>query len=105
MNCLKQKLSHRDINLSFVDNVIADAGREFSGSLGMWGGFMRQAWIVHNSVCRVPYGAPPLKNGGDHSFGSRFGPLRNRARSFGATCWIPGVKTERTAKKRRKAGE
>ena len=56
----RKALSHRDINLSFVDNVISDAGREFSGSLGMWGGFMRQAFIVHNQVCRVPYGGISL---------------------------------------------
>ena len=34
---------------------------------------------------------------GRHSFGPLEDPL-----SFGAACWIPGVKTERTAKKRRK---
>ena len=32
----------------------------------------------------------PLKNGGDHSCCSRFGPLRNQPLSFGDACWIPG---------------
>ena len=31
-----------------------------------------------------------------------FGRYGTGPRSFGAACWIPGVKTERTAKKRRK---
>ena len=35
----------------------------------------------------------------------RFQPLRNGPRSFGATFWNPGVKTEKTAKKREKTGQ
>ena len=51
----------------------------------------------------------PLTNGGDHSFGSRFRPLRNRPPVF--WCHFPeswrqdGENSEKTAKKRAKMGE
>ena len=51
----------------------------------------------------------PLKNGGDHSFGSRFGPLRNRPRVFWCRLLDSGRRdgenSEKTEKKRAKLGE
>ena len=51
----------------------------------------------------------PLKNGGDHSFGSRFGPLRNRppvlwCHFLDSSCQ-DGENSEKTEKKRAKMGE
>ena len=50
----------------------------------------------------------PLKNGGDHSFGGRFGPLRNRPTVFWChflESWRQdGENREKTAKKRGKNG-
>ena len=43
---------------------------------------------------------PTPLDGGDHSFGSRFGSLRNRPPVFGAAFRVPGVETEKRAKKR-----
>ena len=51
----------------------------------------------------------PLKNGGDHSFGSRFGPLRNRPPVFWRRLldsWRQdGENSEKTEKKASKMGE
>ena len=51
----------------------------------------------------------PLKNGGDHSFGGRFGPLRNRPpvfwRHFLDSWRQDGENSEKTEKKRAKMGE
>ena len=51
----------------------------------------------------------PLKNGGDHSFGSRFEPLRNRPTVFWCRLldsWRQdGENSEKTEKKRAKMGE
>ena len=55
------------------------------------------------------YKLTPLKNGGDHSFGSRFRPLRNRPPVFWChflEFWCrDGENSEKTEKKRAKMGE
>ena len=49
-----------DLNLSFVDNVVADVTREFHGCLGVWGGYARQTLFTHNDICRTAYGGLSL---------------------------------------------
>ena len=49
-------------------------------------------------LIRIRVRLTPLKNGGDHSFGSRFGPLRNRPPVFWCH-FLDSWRLERTAKK------
>ena len=62
-------------------------------------------YIAHQPAVRLA----PLKNGGDHSFGGRFGPLRNRPpvfwRLFLDSWRQDGENSEKTGKKASKMGE